>query len=233
MCVEAGRREEWRPEHRETHTQCCTSMSVGSRCCSNLWCAVCCRYGKPLADGLEWPSEAEAVGGLIRGRVQEMVADTRELADAFAAVAAKVAAHMPPPAAASEATNSPAGSAPTAAAAAGDAGGGSSKGTGEEKQDQQQQQQSPQQVLQQRAHAAASEVAADCQMALTHVRDSHGKLLYVVLLASLHRAGKEVAAAQPPQSSGAADAPKEQQQQQQSQAEEAAAGEGEGEGDAQ
>jgi hypothetical protein len=27
-------------------------------------------------------------------------------------------------------------------------------------------------------------------MAQSHVRDSHGKLLYVVLLASLHKAGK-------------------------------------------
>jgi hypothetical protein len=171
-----------------------------------------CRYGKPLADGLEWPSDAEAVGGLIRGRVQEMVADTRELADAFAAVAAKVAAHMPPPAAAaaSEATSSAEGSAPTAAAEGAD--GSSSKG------EEQQQQQSPQQVLQQLAQAAAAEVAADCKMALTHVRDSHGKLLYVVLLASLHRAGKEVGAA--------AEAPKEQQ----SQAQEAV---GVGEGDAQ
>lgn len=153
--------------------------------------ASCCRYGKPLADGLEWPSDAEAVGGLIRGKVQEMVADTRELAAAFAAAA--VAAHMP------RAPSMPAAAAAPAAVAAAGEGAAEredSKGEGEDSAGAQQQQQLPQEVLQQRAEAATAEVNADCQMALTHVRDSHGKLLYVVLLASLHRAGKEVPAEQ-------------------------------------
>jgi hypothetical protein len=41
----------------------------------------------------------------------------------------------------------------------------------------------------QQASAAAAEVEADCTTAVSHVKDGFGKLLYVVLLASLHHAG--------------------------------------------
>jgi hypothetical protein len=113
----------------------------------------------------------------MRSHVHQMVADTREVAAAFAAAAAQVVTHMPVAASA------------TSPAAAGAADEGSiSKAEGEGPAVVQV---SPQEVLQQRSAAAASEVDADCQMALAHVRDSHGKLLYVLLLASLHRAGKE------------------------------------------
>lgn len=166
-----------------------------------------CRYGKPLADGLEWPSDAEVVGALMRSQLQQMVTDTREVAAAFAAAAAQVATHMPP------AASTPS---PAAAAAVGTVGDGSSSDGAREGPAVAQV--SPQEVLQLRAAAAASEVDADCQMVLAHVRDSHGKLLYVVLLASLHRAGKEESV-QPQgqeqqQAAAAAAEPQEQQQQQ-------------------
>lgn len=48
-----------------------------------------------------------------------------------------------------------------------------------------------QEQLREKAAAAAAEVDADAHIALTYVRDSYGKLLYVVLLASLHKAGKD------------------------------------------
>lgn len=127
-----------------------------------------------MADGLEWPAESDAVGALIRSQVQHMVTDTRDLAAAFTAAAAHVAAQMP------HSTTQPAGA---AAAAADEAAGGEADAQGDSEM--------PQQQLQQRAAAAGSEVDADCQLALSHVRDSYGKLLYVVLLASLHRAGRD------------------------------------------
>jgi hypothetical protein len=115
----------------------------------------------------------------MRIHVQQMVGDTRGVAAAFAAAAAHVVTHMP----AAASTTSPA----TAAAGTADCR-ISSKAEGEGPAVVQV---SPQEVLKQRAAAAASEIDVDCQMALAHVRDSHGKLLYVVLLTSLHRAGRE------------------------------------------
>jgi hypothetical protein len=47
----------------------------------------------------------------------------------------------------------------------------------------------PGEAAAQQASTAADEVEADCSTAISHVKDGFGKLLYVVLLASLHHAG--------------------------------------------
>lgn len=146
---------------------------------------LCCRYGKPLADGITWPAEAEAVGGLMRFHVQHMMTDTREVAAAFAAVAASVAEQLP-----SDSTAGAAGST-VQQAAAGGAGQGTEGSSSEGEGSKAQAEGASGQQMQQKAHAAAAEVDSDCQLALSHVRDSYGKLMYVVLLASLHRAGKD------------------------------------------
>jgi hypothetical protein len=135
----------------------------------------------------------------MRFHAQHMMTDAREVATAFAAVAASVAEQLP-----SDSTAGPAAIAAQQSAAGGVEGaieGSSSEG---EEQSAQAEGVSSQQ-MQQKAQAAAAEVDSDCQLALSHVRDSYGKLLYVVLLASLHRAGKEDASQQKQAPSDAGD----------------------------
>lgn len=49
-------------------------------------------------------------------------------------------------------------------------------------------------VAQKQASLVVEEVAVDCDTAVRHLTDGFGKLLYVVLLSSLHQAGKAAAA---------------------------------------
>lgn len=56
----------------------------------------------------------------------------------------------------------------------------------------------------QQASAAAAEVEADCTTAVSHVKDGFGKLLYVVLLASLHHAGLQQPKGAVPEAAAAA-----------------------------
>jgi hypothetical protein len=130
----------------------------------NYGCCCCCRYGKPLDDGLEWPiDEPYAVAGIMHKQVQAMLQDMQQLAATFKTAAPAILQALQEAA---------------AAAAAGDA---QAQATAAAMFDSK--------VVAQQASAAAAEVDADCTTAVSHVKDGFGKLLYVVLLASLHHAG--------------------------------------------
>jgi len=120
------------------------------------------RYGKPLDDGLEWPAEADKVAGIIRQQADIMLLDLQQLAACFKATAAALLETLQ--AAMNDAVS---------AAAAG-SGGSVLLHSAEHQQKQ-----------------VVDEVQVDCTAAVAHVRDGFGKLLYVVLLSSLHRSGPQ------------------------------------------
>lgn len=62
-------------------------------------------------------------------------------------------------------------------------------------------------TAQQQASLVVEEVAVDCNTAVRHLTDGFGKLLYVVLLSSLHQAGKPAATAATPVDSPAVPVP--------------------------
>lgn len=129
----------------------CCCLQHGAHTHVLAWLLSCCRYGKPLDDGLEWPTEPEAVAHIMHRQAQAMLADVQALTQVFTAAAPAMLKALQEAAAAGELLSSEAAA--------------------------------------QQARAAAAEVEADCGTALAHVKDGFGKLLYVVLLASLHRAG--------------------------------------------
>jgi hypothetical protein len=124
-------------------------------------CCCCCRYGKPLDDGLEWPIGEPDA---VAGIMHSQVQAMLQDVQQLAATFKSAAPAIL--------------QALQAAAAAGDVQAAAAAVFANDE-------------AAQKASAAAAEVEADCTTALSHVKDGFGKLLYVVLLASLHHAGQQ------------------------------------------